>query len=103
MLKELHAEGLQLLAQWAVYHAKARAVFDLESIGPETHDVLAGLTSAMCAKMADDLQMTGIQVDFRRTFYPDHLLSNSDYAALRGDTVQSCSPDVPAASGTPGA
>jgi hypothetical protein len=87
------------MGHWALWIARARAVAEEEALGPETHEALAGLASAMCVQMADDLDKSGIQTDFRRAFYPDHLTDES-FAALSGNKPASeSSPDVPARAG----
>ena len=86
-LKKMQADGLALLGQWTAFIASARGVMEAEGLPVEMLDVVVTLTSAVFAKLAADAEDSGIQVDFRKTVYPDFLVGQNPehYAPLRGD------------------
>ena len=90
-LSELHTAGLELQTLWSIYHTKAKAVAETEGLGPDTIDALTSLTSALVVKMSNDLQFSGIRIDFRQIFYHDSV--DSHYPESEG------SPDSPAICG----
>lgn len=86
VLQALQIAEVKIRTEWAAYFVAARAVMDADGLGIEVLDMIEGQTSAMCEKIACDLQDAGIRVDFRRIVYPDALCeANPEYAALRGD------------------
>lgn len=69
-LEALQRERLLLRGSFVAYLARARAVLELEDAGRSAVKEVMDMTSSLCAGMADDLLLAGIDIDFRVMVYP---------------------------------